>query len=104
MHFSLPCIDFCVIVKCSVDTKVLMAGRKKKDIACIKLPQLSDKSLMMYSAFTCILRTFTKIHQNSRINYFYLSKNDLERLLCCKQNKKCIQKQDFKYLCLYHFI
>lgn len=77
---------------------------KKKDIACIKLPQLSDRSLMMYSAFTCILRTFTKIHQNSRINYFYLSKNDLERLLCCKQNKKCIQKQDFKYLCLYHFI
>lgn len=80
------------IVRCSVDTEVLIAGRKRKIYHVLNCPNsVIEKS---YDVFC--LRTFTKIHQNSRINYFYLSKNDLERLLCCKQNKKCMEKQDFK--------
>lgn len=65
------------------------AGRKRKIYHVLNCPNsVIEKS---YDVFC--LRAFTEIHQNSRINYFYLSKNDLERLLCCKQNKKCMENK-----------
>lgn len=62
MHFSLPCIDFCVIVKCSVDTKVLMAGRKRKIYPVLNCPNsVIEKS---YDVF-CLYLYFADIYQKS---------------------------------------
>lgn len=66
MHFSLLCIDFSDIFKCSADTKVLMAGRKRKDIPCIELLQPLDRKVFRYIlpllVFCTHLPKFIKIH------------------------------------------
>lgn len=100
--FFFSMLRFCDIVKCSVDTKVLMAGRKRKIYPVLNCPNsVVEKSYDVFCLYLYFADIYQKIHQYSRINYFYLSKNDLERLLCCKQNKKCIEKQDFMSLSFY---
>lgn len=61
MHFSLLCIDFCDIFKCSADTKVLMAGRKRTIYHVLNCPNsLIEKSSDMF----CLYLYFADIYQN----------------------------------------
>lgn len=75
---------------------------KKKDIPCIELPQFSDRKVVICNlpllVFCGHLRKSIK---TCVLIIFYSSKNDLKRLFCCKQNKKC---KENKTLSIYVFI